>query len=321
MTNNQNHPEHAQDQGQPMNIAALLRASADGELTDCQCEQLDAYLVENPEARSQIGFENALKDCCNRAMSKPPCPDALRAKIVAMAGDVPAAIESRTEDQAYAQRIEDTSSYTKSPSFWSRSPMMGIAAALLIVVAGTLFWQVTSFTSNNAPNHLNPQQASYYNRVSEFVVNEHSRCCDEKMAEAKLIEHDISQANNYFSQAFGSELVIPDMEEVGGQVEFYGGGDCHVPSTPRSGHLRFDAITPNGGRIALSLFVSPDPGLLPLEEGITYAINAKACEDAGTRLFAWVNDGIQYLLVSEASDEMCAQVRSLMNAPDTLGSI
>ncbi len=319
MTHDQNHPEHAQENGQPMNIAALLRAAADGELTDCQCEQLDAYMAQCPDTKSccesQIAFEKAMKSCCGRAMAKPCCPDALRNKVVAMAANAP------ENEEAFAQGIEAASVYTKSPSFWSRSPAMGIAAALLMMVAGALIWQSASFTTNSAPSHFTTQEASYFNRVSNFVVREHARCCDDKAAQAKLIQHDINQATQYFSQAFGHELTLPDMVKAQGQIEFFGGGDCSVPSTSRSGHLRFDAFAPNGERVSLSLFVSPDPGLLPMQEGMTYSLDAKACQDAGASLFVWISNGIQYLLVSEADEEMCAIVRDMMNAPTTIGSI
>ncbi len=324
MTNDQNHPEHAQENGQPMNIAALLRACADGELTDCQCEELKAHMAKCPDtkscAQSQIAFEKAMKDCCNRAMTKPCCPDALRNKIVAIAAN--ASQSQAHTDQAFADGIEATAAYTKSPGFWSsRSSVMGIAAALLIMVAGTMIWQSMSYVNNSAPIHFNPTQASYFNRVSNFVVKEHNRCCDDKVAQAKLIKRDIQQATDYFSQIFNRQLVLPDMIKAQGQIEFFGGGDCAVPSTPRSGHLRFDAIAPNGQRVFLSLFISPDPGLLPMKEGTTYPLDAKVSQDAGTHLFAWVQDGIQYILVSEAGEDMCAIVRNIMNAPTSLGSI
>ncbi len=318
MTNDQHNQEHAQEPREPMNVAALLRAAADGELSDCQSDQLDAYLAANPEAQSQIEFEKALKGCCSRAMTKPSCPDALRAMIQAIAADTSPA----QDDSAYAARIEASNEHTRSKSFWMRSPMMSAAAALLILVAGTMIWQSASYSFNNsAPEHLNSRQASYFNRVSNFVVDEHERCCDDRAAQRKLIKHDIEQATQYFSEAFEAPLTMPVMNEEEGQIEFYGGGDCAVPSTKRSGHLRFDAISPDGERISLSLFVSPDPKLLPMEEGKTYAINAKACTDAGTHLFAWVNGGVQYLLVSEAGEDMCKKVRDIMQAPAEIGSI
>ena len=332
MTHDQNHPEHAQENGQPTNIAALLRAAADGELTDCQCEELEAYMARCPDtkscAESQIAFEKAMRNCCGRAMSKPCCPDALRAKVAAMAAGssdgsaVDTSVHANApDDNEYAQRLAESNEHTRSRSFWSRAPLMSAAAALLVLAAGTLIWQSASFTTQNAPMSLNIQQASYFNRVSNFVVREHNRCCDDKVAQKKLIKNDINEAAAYFSQAFDNQLVVPDMLKAHGQIEFFGGGDCSVPSTPRSGHLRFDAIAPDGQRISLSLFVSPDPGLLPMQEGMTYPLDAEACQDAGARLFAWTSNGIQYLLVSEADENMCATVRNIMNAPTSIGSI
>lgn len=323
MTHDQNHPEHTLENGQPINIAALLRAEADGELTDAQREHLDAYMAKCPETKSccesQIAFEQAMKSCCARAMTKPCCPDALRAKVMGMTQSRSAA------DASYADRIERSNEQTKQRGFWARfgvqSPMMGVAAALLMMVAGTLIWQSMTYVTNSAPEHLNASQASYFNRVSNFVVKEHNRCCDDKVAEAKLIKNDIQQATDYFSERFGHPLVLPDMVKAQGKIEFFGGGDCSVPSTRRSGHLRFDAIGPDGQRISLSLFVSPDPHLLPMQEGITYPLDAKACQDANARLFAWTANGIQYLLVSEADEKMCKIVRDMMNAPTTVGNI
>ena len=106
--------------------------------------------------------------------------------------------------------------------------MMGIAAALLIMVAGTMIWQSASFSNiNGAPDTLNVQQANYYNRVSNFVIDEHARCCDEKTAKVKFIEHDINEAVAYFSDLFGAQVIIPDMGIDASTIEFYGGGDCH----------------------------------------------------------------------------------------------
>ena len=326
MNNDQHHPKNGQDCGSelPLNIAALLRAKVDGELTDAQCQELCAYMDANPCAQSQMDFELALRGCCNRVMTKPCCPQALRDKVLAMAGQSSVVIAAATNDHHvddFAQRIDASNQRTRSSSFWTKSPLMSAAAALLILVAGALIWQSASFTTARAPQGLSIEQAAYYNRVSDFVVREHNRCCDDAVAQAKLINHDIDQAMVYFEQVFGQPLTMPTMDEPNSQIEFFGGGDCHVPSTARSGHMRFDAIDSAGSRIALSLFVSPDPGLLPMQEGVTYLINAKACTDSGARLFAWVNNGIQYLLVSEAPDDMCAKVRQMMKAPTKLSRI
>lgn len=335
MTNDRHHDERAQGEffdallnEQPPRLAPLLRACADGELSDEQCARLREYIQQRPDAASQVRFEEALRGCCSRVMKRPCCPDALRAKVaaIASAAAVPENASAHAEqpsDEAYAQRIEDAGAYTRDRSFWARSPLMSAAAALLIVVAGALIWQSVSLTGASMPAHpgLNFEQASYYERVSDFVVHEHNRCCDDRAARSKLIEHDINQAVAYFSEAFERPVTAPDMATASGDVRFYGGGDCSVPSTDRSGHLRFDVVSSQGEHLSLSLFISPDPQILPLEEGKTYVINARACSKAGAQLFAWVSDGIQYLLVSEASDEACARVRGVMKAPPEMSNL
>ncbi|MBM92367.1 MAG: hypothetical protein CMJ35_12250 [Phycisphaerae bacterium] len=324
MSNEQQHPEHAQEafldalfEESPINLAALLRACADGELNEQQCERLKKVIADRPEAPSQHDFEQALRGCCSRAMDKPQCPKALRDRVTSMAATAVAA-----DQDAYAQQIEDSNSTTRNRSFWARTPAMGIAAAVLLSVAGVLVWQSASIFGVLSPSTpLNIEQASYSERVGQFVLGEHKRCCNDDAAEAKLIQHDISQASAYFSQQFERPVRLPQMEENQEQIRFYGGGDCHVPETIQSGHLRFDAIDPNGEAISVSLFIAPDPGVLPLEEGVTYRLSSSACDAAGARLFVWVSGGVQYLLVSEASDKTCGDVRDLMDAPRRIKQI
>ena len=322
MSNDQHHPEHAQEafldalfEQTPLNIAALLRACADGELSPSQCERLKAIIGDCPVTPSRVAFDEALRDCCGRAMHKPKCPEALRERIASMAS---ASIADQDADPMPLQ----ISTVTKRRSFWARSPMLSIAAVLMLSVAGVLIWQSTNLIGAFTPNTpLNIDQASYSERVSEFALSEHTRCCDSDAASAKLVKHDIAQAVEYFSTQFDRPVQMPDMAQGDDHIKFFGGGDCHLPETIRSGHLRFDAYDDQGNPISLSLFIAPDPGMLPLKEGVTYRLSSKACDAAGARLFVWVNAGVQYLLVSEASDKTCASVRGLMNAPKDLKQI
>lgn len=330
MTNEKPHHEHAQDafidalfEQSPVNIAALLRACADGELNDEQCARLKQLLAERPESESQHDFEQRLRDCCKRSMQRPCCPQALRERVGAIvaSGGSAAVGAAVGADDGFAQRIEDAGSYTRDRRFWSRSPMMGIAAVLLIGVAGVLIWQSASLSliPGVSPGQMEP--ASYSERVGNFVISEHNRCSKDDAAQNKLVEHDVDEAFAYFSDRFDCMLSVPDMARSAHRVEFYGGGDCHLPMTSKSGHLRFDAYDESGTHIALSLFIAPDPGILPLEEGTTYKMRSSACESAGANLFVWVSGGVQYVLVSEATDETCASVRSIMNAPERLSEI
>ncbi len=336
MTNEKPHHEHAQDafidalfEQSPVNIAALLRACADGELNDEQCARLKQMLADRPESGSQHDFEQKLRDCCRRSMERPCCPQALRDRVGAIVasggsaavGGAAAIGGAAAGDAGYAERIEGAGAYTRDRRFWSRSPMIGIAAVLLLGVGGFLMWQSANLSMIPGVSSGQMEPASYSERVGNFVISEHNRCSIEEAAQNKLVEHDVDEAFEYFSDRFECSLSVPDMTRSAHRVEFYGGGDCHLPMTSKSGHLRFDAYDQAGKHIALSLFIAPDPGILPLEEGTTYKMRSSACDSAGANLFVWVSGGVQYVLVSEATDETCASVRSIMNAPDRLSEI
>jgi hypothetical protein len=313
-----------------MTLAAKLRACADGELKGDECAQLKAYLETHPDAARQLGFEKELRSCCERVLKdKPCCPDALRQKITAMCCGESAQTASAAEigdlidDPAYAGAIEQSNEQTRSRSYWLRSSVISGLAAVLVIAAGVLVFQAATFKPTVPRAGMNLQQTQYIDRVGDFVVREHNRCGNDDAAASKLIRNDIEDATAYFSQAFGRPLATPDMSEVAGKVRFFGGGDCHVPSTPRSGHLRFDATDSSGNPIRLSLFIAtlPDNELLPMEEGKTYRVRSKSCSEAGASLFAWKAEGIMYLLVSEASDSMCSTVREVMNAPSSIDDL
>jgi len=288
-------------------VAAMLRACADGELCRVECDRLKRYLQEHPEAEGQVEFEQALKKCCDRVMkAQSKCPDSLRSKIASMAGD------SMT-----ASGIEASNANTRRASFWKLNPMMSAMAAVLVLAGGALIWQSSSIISKGSGlGVVETSPVAYAERVGNFVAREHMRCCDEQAASAKLTHEDINETAAYFSAEFERPVVAPSSGIP--QIRFYGGGDCHVPATSQSGHLRFDAEGADGEMVSLSLFVAPDPGLLGLDEGTTYMLNSTQCSEQGANLFAWVADGVMYLLVSEADESMCATVRTMMNAPGKL---
>lgn len=285
-----------------MNIAALLRAAADEELSDADRARLDAYLAEHPEHASCVEFERELKGACARAMGDAKCPESLRASIDAMRGS--------GDQEAVVLGVA-----TRERSFWQRSGLMGAMAAALVLAGGALLWNSSSFIlgtpSVGAPKTA---QVSYAERIGDFVAREHARCAVEEVAQNKFVIDSIDQAAVRYSEVFGATVETP---ECGEGITFYGGGDCHLPSTSRSAHLRFDTQTSDGDPLRLSLFVAPDPGLLELEESVTYVVESSACAERGTNLFVWTQGGVMYVLVSEAEPgtQSCADVRAMMHAP------
>lgn len=305
-----------------MSVAELLRAAADDELCPEGKKCLEEHLGEHPEAASQVEFEKALKRCCGRVMSQDTrCTEALRAKISAMA------IESRDEDVSESV-VEAMGARTRERSFWSRTPVMGALAAVLVLAGGALIVQSVGVAKTGAlQGGGTTSVVNYAERMGDFVAREHVRCSVEQAANAKFDERDLRSAVARFSDEFARPVAIPEsvgeeLGDTGVELLFYGGGACHVPSTSSSAHLRFDARDGLGGEdVRVSLFIAPDPGLLSIEEGVTYKVDSEACAEHGESLYVWTEDGVLYLLVSEADESLCAPVRSLMRAPDEVRSL
>lgn len=292
-----------------LSVAAMLRACADGELCSEECDRLKRYLKEHPEAAGQVEFEKVLKGSCDRVMrSSSVCPDSLRGKIEAMVCAC-----------ATASNIEASNATTRQKNFWQRSPIMSAVAAVLVLAGGALIWQSASIiTKGSGLGFVQTTPVAYAERVGNFVAREHMRCCDDKAAAKKLIHDEIEESIAYFSERFATPVTTPASSTYDAQIRYYGGGDCSVPATEKSGHMRFDAVGSDEQPVSLSLFIAPDPELLGLEEGVTYLLNSTECSELGANLFAWVSDGVMYLLVSEADENMCADVRSMMRAPGEL---
>lgn len=300
-------------------VGALIRAAADGELTEAQVAEFERLCAERNCTQDRVKFEQTLKDCCGRVMNAPCCTEALRAKVLRIAAETRPTTPESTPIPA-PSRAEAMAPSTRQQSFWRGSPGMVAAAAVLAGAAGVLVLQAMRVPTAQAPAGWNAEQVSYREEVSGFVADEHGRCCKSKeAADAKLVIRDPEKAREHLTNLFGlpAETVTPGADFV----RFFGGGDCHVPGADRSAHLRFDAVTPEGETVRLSLFVAPDQQRLPMDEGVTYAVASKACLDNGVGLYAWRSNGILYLLVSEAKGEFCTQVRQALRAPSTLASL
>ena len=299
-----------------MNLAALLRACADGELNDDDRSRLDAMIEQDPELASCVEFEHALKGACASAMERSSgcCPESLRASISSMCG-------AASGEAPAPSAVIEMSAHTRERSFWQRGGLIGAMAAALLVASGVLLYTSSSFiTGNSGFSAPETTPVSYSERVGDFVSREHSRCTDEHAAKAKLFMHDLSAVNERYSESFGKPVSIPVPEDGSGLV-FYGGGDCHLPATDLSAHLRFDMVGTDGVSRRVSVFVAPDPGLLEIDEGMAYTAKSASCASVGASLYFWVRDGLLYVMVAEVDETQCGKVRKMLNAPDEVGSL
>ncbi len=308
-----------------LSVGALIRAAADDELTEDQIRDFERLCAERDCTEDRVRFEQTLREACGKAMSdQPRCPDALRNRIRALAasgGDVGAAGESGRGVPA-GSAVESMAEQTRSVSFWRRSPGMLALAAVLALFAGAMVFQGLSLPTGPVPAGWTVEQASNRDRMAAFVAKEHNRCCNsDRASEAKLVIRDMERAKAHFIGTLGvAGLAVSPAIADSGEVSFWGAGDCRVPASSSSGHFRFDATTPAGAGIRLSLFVLPDEGQFPMDRGTTYRVTSEACDKAGVNLFAWKDSGVLYLLVSEADGGFCQTVRDTMHAPGPIGS-
>ncbi|RMH27917.1 MAG: hypothetical protein D6692_06955 [Planctomycetota bacterium] len=306
----------------------LIRMAADGELTDEQVAAFEKLCAERDCTRDRVLFEQTLRECCGRVMrDKPCCPEALRTRIRAMAASQSASHAADHGQTDSFSVVEAMAPRTRSVAFWRRSPGLAAAAVVLLSLAGVLIYQGARVPTGQTPGSpgWSGQTVAYQEQVARFVAAEHVRCCQDEAAESKMIVRDLGQARDRFARSLGVASLdlsadLPSGVDIG-SVTFYGAGDCHVPGSSRSVHARYDATSPDGTPVHLSLFVMPDEGQLALADGKTYVVTSSSCEEKGVNLFAWREGGVIYLLVSEAQGNFCKAVRKAFHAPDAVGTL
>lgn len=306
----------------------LIRMAADGELTDEQVAAFEKLCAERDCTQDRVRFEQTLRECCGRVMrDKPCCPEALRTRIRAMAASQSPFHPAEAGQPATVSAAESMAPRTRTVAFWRRSPGLAAAAAVLLSLAGVLIYQGARVPTGQAPGSSgwSGQPVAYQEQVARFVAAEHLRCCQDEAAESKMIVRDLDQARDRFARSLGvaSLDLSPDLPATAqtGSMTFYGAGDCHVPGASRSAHARFDATSPDGTPVHLSLFLMPDEGRLALADRTTHVVASSSCEEKGVSLFAWREGGVVYLLVSEARGDFCKTVRKALHAPEALGSL
>lgn len=273
------------------NIAALLRKSADGELSDAEQARLESHLAQNPRDRTRIEFEQQLREACGRALGGTQAPEGLRERVVARLRDE----QVHTDELEHARTSQIPAQQTRQRSFWVRvTPMARLAAAaVLLIVAGTFLYQVANIGSGT----VSPAQAQHLEEIASFVGEEHTRCVIDPARARKFTIHELDDAPTAFEQLIGTSPSFPELARVG--LEFLDGGRCHVPGEGDSMHLRFK-MRDNPDRI-VSLFIQAVAGDKDrlFEEGKSYELVGPGESNSGKVIYGWTADGLNYFLVAD----------------------
>jgi hypothetical protein len=199
-----------------------------------------------------------------------------------------------------------------------------MAAALLIAGVGVFAWQATQ--NGGAGGGLD---TAYRTSLARFVAGEHTRTLDEAYADRKYIYKAPGDAADALRADLKTDPVIPP---CGNANKFAGASPCGVPGKGPSAHMQF--VLPvhdeNGALIEgaegrkVSVFVKQDKGELELAEGVTYLVNAEACNLTDVYIAVWRRGGLLYTLVSEDRNApMCSAFLAQfgVDPPDPANSI
>lgn len=321
------------DDGFPLGAQAALgvrlRAAADQELGDSEREALETHLARSLEDRSRIQFERELRDAVGRAMGGVRAPESLRARVqeimdaaredamqaaaapgMSIVQEAPNEPEPQSAADSAPERLAPI---TRERSFWSRRQIMsGLAAAAVLVVASVFVWSMSGISV--VP--LSSDQEAYRAQLVRHVASEHERMEDPQAARRKLVMHEPLEVESFFLEVIGAPSAdVRKLIEDTANCVFSGAGNCHVPGADgAAAHITFDVLV-GDRRAPVSVFVSRDPGRLPIETGVTYAIDAKACGAPGERVLAWTDGRLLYVMVSKEADDACTSMLSRLGRP------
>ncbi len=313
-------------------LAVRLRMAADGELEAADREALEAHLARSLEDRARIQFEQELKGAVGRVMDGATAPASLRARVVEIieasredaAASAPesepmAAVAPTVESVEAAPSVEPESApermapMTREPSFWSRRGVLGgLAAAAVLALATVFIVRMAGITS--VP--LSADQEAYRAQLVRHVAGEHRRMEDPDAASRKLAMHEPDEVERFFSEVMdapGGE--VRQLIESTAQCVFSGAGNCRIPGADGAAAHVMLSVGSESGSAPVSVFVSADPHQLPMDPGETYVIDTGACGEGGTRVLAWTDGRLLYLVVSEAERRACPAVLKRLGRP------
>ncbi len=303
-----------QDAGQEGSLAVRLRMAADGELDGALLESLETHLERSLEDRARIQFERELREAVGRVMVGANAPDALRARVSQIAeasrdaDSAPALFQEAApqDSRDEAPAPERMAPLTRRTSFWTRREFVGgLAAAAVLALASVFVVRMAGITS--VP--LNAQQEAYRTELVQHVAKEHQRMEDPEAASRKLGMHEPAEVEAFFSEVIEAPSgAVKRLIESTAECVFSGAGNCHIPGVDgAAAHVMLRVKL--GERTApVSVFVCPDPGQLPMKVGETYVIDTDACGMGTSRVLAWSDGKLLYVVVSKATAKACPSV-------------
>lgn len=311
--------------------ANLIRAYVDGELPPEDAERVETRLESDPEFRSRVEFEQALRKGVFAAMdqAESKAPEALRERIsAALQVEQAEAIGSSRDDSSRVDHVAPAATQTaparevrpgwmnviaglfgrpQQISGWAMAGVVVIVSAVILV--GIFGTPIDFLDQRESSNNL-------VTDVSEWIADEHTRCAEDKdVLENKLKARCREKAAMDLVDHLGVDRVtIFDLSAAG--YEFVGEGSCGVPGSDASSHIIYERNIPGQPPAKASIFVMPDKGQFscaaqkPLTPGKWYEVQ---CRTACKRMVRQSTDStLVYFLV-------CCDERDMPRLSDAIG--
>lgn len=304
-----NHPgDPSRDRLDRLALDRLARCAADDELS-----AEDANLYESAKARhtgleSFERSERSLRRAVGRCMGDVACPDALRARVLALASqpDPASAPAVHAEAPTHKDAGEDTVPRTYRFPAWQR--LSAMAAAIVLLVVGVVYFQ-GGFGQGVAQANL-PTGV----QLAGYMSGEHVRCMGAPESLRKFTERDLERVPAAFRDVLGEEVSAERL--LLGDATFIAAGKCQVPGKGPSVHMLYEVFDASGQRVEVSLYVQrcEDERFVP---GKAYVIGSASTD--GGNIIGWRAGEVIYYLVTGAPD-LTRDLASRMNAPRLAGA-
>lgn len=292
-------------------IAGLIRAGADGELTAEEQRALEAHLRANPTDGARVEFERELRSAVKRTMGASfRAPAGLRDRVAAaIAADDPA----DDSGEAETRHVETIAERTRERSFWAGAGRRVLAAAAVIVLAFGAWYAVTQ----SAPQQSILRETDGRVIVASFLTREHRFCdADKDHAKRKLLCRDPNRLSENCNRWIGEPVSLASLFEGEG-VGLIGMGPCSVPGQGRSVHLQM-TVTDNGRPILVSIFIQEASAGRGVDDG---AYDLREAQD-GSVITVW-RDSATGLVFYLVSDEQAGveRTKDLLEVPSSTRSL
>lgn len=259
--------------------SALLRALADGEITENEvCARLGVASLSSHD-RQVVVFERRLRQSVGSTMSATCAPAGLRQRI----------------EDAIAREDSELETNHLAPAGWSFARFAGtFATAAVLALSAGVVWVMYNRAAPQ-PTNIAATPSLLVQTASAAIDTHRAQASDSLWAIKKSAARDEASTLRICKEWLGHE---PDLSRLcTDSAELVGAGTCELPNAlGRSVHILVTVPCDGGIRRDASLFIMHDQGRLEVGAFGIKDVGSRCSKDAA--VLVWREAGLVYLLVT-----------------------